>query len=98
MQPTQYGFELNEFDPFFNFRATEYLIENGFEEYFEWQDDKSWFPYGRDVSINSQTMLHITTAILYQIFGSNSTLYDFTILFPAVIGSLTVIILSLIHI
>ena len=95
MQPTQYGFELNEFDPFFNFRATEYLIENGFEEYFEWQDDKSWFPYGRDVSINSQTMLHITTAILYQIFGSNSTLYDFTILFPAVIGSLTVIIIFL---
>ena len=40
-------------------------------------------------------MLHITTAILYQIFGSNSTLYDFTILFPAVIGSLTVIIIFL---
>ena len=93
MQPTQYGFELNEFDPFFNFRATEYVVENGLVEYFEWNDDKSWYPYGRDVSVNSQTMLHITTGILYQIFGGNSSLYDFTILFPPIIGSLTVIII-----
>jgi len=93
MQPTQYGFELNEFDPFFNFRATEYLVENGFEKYFEWHDDKSWYPNGRDVSINSQTMLHMTTAILYQIFSGNTTLYDFTILFPVVIGSLTVLVI-----
>ena len=41
-QPAQYGNELNEFDPFFNFRATEYIVENGFIEYFEWHDDKSW--------------------------------------------------------
>ena len=91
-QPTQYGFELNEFDPFFNFRATEYIVENGLIEYFEWNDDKSWYPYGRDVSSNSQIMLHITAAISYQIFGGNFSLYDFTILFPAVIGSLTVIV------
>ena len=38
-------------------------------------------------------MLHTTAAISYQIFGGNSSLYDFTILFPAVIGSLTVIVI-----
>jgi dolichyl-diphosphooligosaccharide---protein glycosyltransferase len=92
-QPVEYGFELNEFDPFFNFRATEYIVENGFSEYFEWNDDKSWYPTGRDVSATSQTMLHITAAITYQIFGGNSSLYDFTILFPAVIGSLTVVVI-----
>ena len=43
-QPAQYGNELNEFDPFFNFRATEYIVENGLIEYFEWHDDKSWYP------------------------------------------------------
>ena len=48
---------------------------------------------GRDVSATSQVMLHTTAAITYQIFGGNSTLYDFTILFPAVIGSLTVIVI-----
>ena len=41
-QPAEYGFELNEFDPFFNFRSTEYIVENGFSEYFEWKDEKSW--------------------------------------------------------
>jgi len=91
--PANYGFELNEFDPFFNFRATEYIVENGFSEYFEWHDDKSWYPHGRDVSATSQIMLHGTAAITYQIFGGNSSLYDFTILFPAVIGSLTVIVI-----
>ena len=92
-QPAQYGNELNEFDPFFNFRATEYIVENGFSEYFEWHDDKSWYPTGRDVSATSQTMLHTTAAITYQIFGGNSSLYDFTILFPAIIGSLTVVVI-----
>ena len=92
-QPANYGFELNEFDPFFNFRGTEYIVENGLVEYFEWNDDKSWYPIGRDVSATSQVMLHITAAISYQIFGGNSSVYDFTILFPAIIGSLTVIVI-----
>lgn len=94
-QNAEFGFELNEFDPFFNFRATEYIVENGFLEYFEWNDDKSWFPHGRDVSATSQVMLHATAAITYQIFGGNSSLYDFTILFPAIIGSLTVVVIFL---
>ena len=92
-QPADYGYELMEFDPFFNFRATEYIVENGFSEYFTWNDDKSWYPHGRNISATSQVMLHTTAAITYQIFGGNSSLYDFTILFPAVIGSLTVIVI-----
>jgi len=92
-QPADYGYELMEFDPFFNFRATEYIVENGFIEYFTWDDDKSWYPHGRNVSATSQVMLHSTAAITYQIFGGNSSLYDFTILFPVVIGSLTVIVI-----
>ena len=92
-QPLDYGYELNEFDPFFNFRATEYIIENGFSEYFQWHDDKSWYPEGRNVSATSQVMLHSTTAITYQLFGGNSSLYDYTIMFPAIIGSLTVIVI-----
>jgi len=92
-QPMEYGFQLNEFDPFFNFRATEYIVENGLTEYFEWHDDKSWYPQGRDISKSSQVMLHTTAAITYQIFESNLSLYDYTILFPAIIGSLTVVVI-----
>ena len=31
-QALDFGFELNEFDPFFNYRATNYIVENGFAE------------------------------------------------------------------
>ena len=107
-QTLDYGNELNEFDPFFNFRATEYMLENGFSEYFQWVDDKSWYvppeitdtwgigyegASGRDISATSQTMLHITASITYQIFGGNSNLYDFVILFPVIIISLTVLVI-----
>jgi dolichyl-diphosphooligosaccharide--protein glycosyltransferase len=92
-QGADFGFELNEFDPFFNFRATEFIVENGYSEYFEWHDDLSWYPEGRNVSATSQVMLHITAAGTYQIFGGNSSLYDFTILFPVVFSSLTAIVI-----
>ena len=93
IQPAEFGWELNEFDPFFNFRSTQYILENGLFEYFDWNDELSWYPSGRDVSSNSQVMLHITTAYLYWIFGGNSSLYDFTIIFPVIIGSLTTIVI-----
>ena len=93
MQPLEYGFELNEFDPFFNYRATEFIIENGLPAYLEWNDDLSWHPYGRDISSTSQVMLHTSASVLYQIFGMGSNLHDFTIMFPVVVSSLTTIII-----
>jgi len=90
--PTAYGFELFEFDPFFNYRATEYILENGTDAYFNWIDEKSWHPFGRDVSETSQVTLHLTAASLYPIFNFGSSLYDFTILMPMVFGSLTAIV------
>ena len=92
-QPAQYGFELHEFDPFFNYRATQFIVENGIPAYLDWHDDMSWYPHGRDVASTSQPMLHITAATLYQIFGAGSDLYDFTIMFPVVIGSATAIVM-----
>ena len=89
--PTAFGFELFEFDPFFNYRATEYILENGTDAYFNWIDEKSWHPFGRNVSETSQVTLHLTAASLYTIFNFGSSLYDFTILFPMVVGSLTAI-------
>ena len=87
--PMSYGFELFEFDPFFNYRATDYIINNGHQAYFDWIDEKSWYPQGRDVSSNSQVVLHFTAATLYQIFGFGMSVYHFTILFPLIIGSIT---------
>ena len=53
-QPADFGWELHEFDPFFNYRATEYIVNNGIDSYFEWNDELSWYPHGRNVSETSQ--------------------------------------------
>jgi dolichyl-diphosphooligosaccharide--protein glycosyltransferase len=98
VSPLEYGFELTEFDPFFNYRATQFMVENGLPAYLEWHDDLTWHPYGRDVSATSQVMLHTSTAMLYQVFGMGTSLYDFTILFPVVICSLaTIVIFALVR-
>ena len=92
-QPADYAFTLNEFDPFFNYRATEFIVDNGIFAYFDWYDDRSWYPQGRDVSATAQVMLHVTAATLYSIFGGNNSLNDFTIIFPVIFGSLTTIVI-----
>ncbi|MEX0861800.1 STT3 domain-containing protein [Nitrosopumilus sp.] len=93
IQPAEFGFELNEFDPFFNYRATQYIVDNGIPAYFEWNDSLSWYPHGRDVSSTSQVMLHLTAATTYWIFGGGTDLYDFTILFPVIFASLSAIVI-----
>ena len=90
--PIKYGFYLNEFDPYFDYRATKFIVDNGLDEYWKWHDTMSWFPEGRAIPETSQSGLHITTAFLYKAFGGGSDLLDFTIVLPAVIGSLTVIV------
>ena len=87
--PLEYGYELNEFDPFYNFRATQYLVDNGWFAYKDWHDDRVWYPAGRDISKTSQEMQHFTAAGLYKIFGGNMTLYDFIIPLPLIFGALT---------
>tara|TARA_B100000676_G_scaffold38150_1_gene36009 strand:+ start:498 stop:2777 length:2280 start_codon:yes stop_codon:yes gene_type:complete len=89
--PVTHGFELFEFDPFFNYRATEYILENGTDAYFNWIDEKSWHPFGRNVSETSQVTLHLTAASLYPIFNFGLSLYDFAVLLPLVFGSLTAV-------
>ena len=90
--PLQYGFYLNEFDPYFDYRATQFLVENGVDKYFSWHDTKSWYPEGRPVASTSQTGLHLSAAFLYNAFGGGAPLYDFVVWFPVVFGSLTAVV------
>ncbi|MBA3751111.1 MAG: hypothetical protein H0X03_09530, partial [Nitrosopumilus sp.] len=93
--PIKYGFYLNEFDPFFDYRATNYIVENGIDAYFKWHDYMSWYPEGRQIPETSQSGLHITAAVLYQIFGMDLSLMDFTIWFPVIIGSASTVLMFL---
>ena len=90
--PAKYGFYLNEFDPYFDYRATKFIVDNGLEDYWRWHDTMSWYPEGRDIPKTSQSGLHIVAAYLYLIFGKGISLLDFTIILPVVLGSLTTII------
>ncbi|KAF3904593.1 hypothetical protein ABW21_db0203668 [Orbilia brochopaga] len=38
---------IHEFDPWFNFRASKYLVKNGFFDFWNWFDDRTWYPLGR---------------------------------------------------
>src|SRR5881628_271699 len=91
--PIKYGFYLNEFDPYFDYRATKYIVDNGLDAYLKWHDNMSWYPDGRNIPKTSQVGLHITSAFLYKIFGGNSSVLDFTIVLPVVVGSLTTIVI-----
>ncbi|MGN6346229.1 MAG: DUF6541 family protein [Candidatus Nitrosocosmicus sp.] len=93
--PVKYGPSLNEFDPFFDFRATQYMVDHGISAYFKWHDTMSWFPEGRNVAMTSQSGLHLTAAVLYKIFGFNTSLMDFVIWFPVVIGSGSTVLIFL---
>ncbi|MGA7370143.1 MAG: peptidylprolyl isomerase [Nitrososphaeraceae archaeon] len=89
--PIKYGYFLNEFDPYFDYRATKYIVDNGLQAYLNWHDTISWYPEGRNVPATSQTGLHIVAAFLYEIFGAGSSLLDFVIIFPVIMGSFTTI-------
>lgn len=94
-EPSKYG-QLNEFDPFWNYKATGYLIDNGWDSYKNWYDKDSWYGVkscyiceeGRNVSATSQEGLHLTTAFLYNFYDGD--LYSFVIIIPAVFGALSV--------
>lgn len=38
---------IHEFDPWFNYRATKYLVSHTFYEFLNWFDDRTWYPLGR---------------------------------------------------
>eukprot|EP00283_Hemiselmis_rufescens_P025071 CAMPEP_0173448732 /NCGR_PEP_ID=MMETSP1357-20121228/41385_1 /TAXON_ID=77926 /ORGANISM="Hemiselmis rufescens, Strain PCC563" /LENGTH=442 /DNA_ID=CAMNT_0014415269 /DNA_START=13 /DNA_END=1337 /DNA_ORIENTATION=- len=40
---------IHEFDPYFNYRSTKHLVEEGFSSFLNWFDDRSWYPLGRIV-------------------------------------------------
>jgi dolichyl-diphosphooligosaccharide---protein glycosyltransferase len=90
--PVKYGYYLNEFDPYFDYRATKYIVDHGLNAYWKWHDTMSWYPEGRDIAKTSQSGLHIVAAFLYSAFGRGTSLLDFTIALPVVMGSLTTII------
>lgn len=52
-------------DPWFNFRATKYLVNNGFFKFWDWFDDRTWHPLGRVTGGTLYPGLMVTSGAIY---------------------------------
>jgi dolichyl-diphosphooligosaccharide--protein glycosyltransferase len=85
---------LSEFDPYFQYRFTEYVVNNGFISWVwpspGWHDIQRWYPSGI-YATTGYPGLPFTTAFFYKIvsaLGVNIELMDFCALFPPIMGML----------
>ncbi|KAI9681220.1 MAG: oligosaccharyl transferase stt3 subunit [Caeruleum heppii] len=58
---------IHEFDPWFNFRATKYLVQHGFYSFWDWFDDRTWYPLGRVTGGTLYPGLMVTSGVIYHL-------------------------------
>ncbi|KAK6958140.1 oligosaccharyl transferase stt3 subunit [Daldinia eschscholtzii] len=58
---------IHEFDPWFNFRATKYLVAHGFYDFWDWFDDRTWHPLGRVTGGTLYPGLMVTSGVIYHL-------------------------------
>lgn len=58
---------IHEFDPYFNYRTTRFLTEEGFYNFHNWFDDRAWYPLGRIIGGTIYPGLMVTSAALYRL-------------------------------
>merc|ERR1712079_947051 len=61
----RYEVMIHEFDPYFNYRTTKYLAEEGFYKFHNWFDDRAWYPLGRIIGGTIYPGLMVTSTVLY---------------------------------
>ncbi len=90
------GFEifLRAFDPWYNIREVEFILQNGFGAWFGWYDYTTWVPWGRNIPRSSYPGIPFTAAFMFLAFqgmGFNIDLMTLVVLFPAIMGLFGVI-------
>lgn len=58
---------IHEFDPYFNYRTTKFLVEEGYYKFHNWFDDRAWYPLGRIIGGTIYPGLMVTSAVLYHL-------------------------------
>ncbi|KAK6201105.1 oligosaccharyl transferase subunit [Scheffersomyces amazonensis] len=58
---------IHEFDPWFNFRATKYLVSHSYYEFLNWFDDRTWYPLGRVTGGTLYPGLMVTSGIIWHV-------------------------------
>jgi dolichyl-diphosphooligosaccharide---protein glycosyltransferase len=65
----RYESVIHEFDPYFNYRTTKYLTEEGFHSFHNWFDDRAWYPLGRIIGGTIYPGLMVTSAFFYHLLN-----------------------------
>ncbi|CAG9830193.1 unnamed protein product [Diabrotica balteata] len=58
---------IHEFDPWFNYRATAYMVKHGFYNFLNWFDERAWYPLGRIVGGTVYPGLMLTSGSIHYI-------------------------------
>ncbi|MCP9258964.1 Dolichyl-diphosphooligosaccharide--protein glycosyltransferase subunit STT3B [Dirofilaria immitis] len=60
---------IHEFDPWFNYRSTHYMVEHGFYNFLNWFDERAWYPLGRIVGGTVYPGLMVTSGAIHYILS-----------------------------
>jgi len=105
--PMRWGYYLSEFDPYFQYRMTKDMVDNGFLHWTGWRDEMSWWPWGRNVVITQFPGVAFTAATFYTVLNAlgvpmvpsspsanplaSDPIYNFVVIFPVIMATLTVL-------
>ncbi|VDN05981.1 unnamed protein product [Thelazia callipaeda] len=60
---------IHEFDPWFNYRSTQYMVEHGFYNFLNWFDERAWYPLGRIVGGTVFPGLMVTSGAIHYVLS-----------------------------
>ncbi|KAL3036425.1 hypothetical protein AAZX31_01G009100 [Glycine max] len=67
----KYESVIHEFDPYFNYRVTQFLTKNGIYDFWNWFDDRTWYPLGRVIGGTVYPGLTLTAGTLWVLNSLN---------------------------
>jgi dolichyl-diphosphooligosaccharide--protein glycosyltransferase len=95
MMPIRWGYYINEFDPYLQWRMAQYTVDHGFLAWFQWHDTMSWYPYGADMptwNLYGEAFVVAAIFMVLRFFSVNIALFDVVMWFPVFAGTITVLI------
>lgn len=93
---TEYGRVIHEFDPYFNYRATEYMWQHGWTKFSKWFDYMSWYPLGRPVGTTIYPGMQATSCLIKKYILPGWSINDICCFVPAWFGVLATLMTAFI--
>ena len=95
VMPIRWGYYLNEFDPYLQWRMIQFTVDHGFLAWFRWHDTASWYPYGADMptwNLYGEAFVVAGIVMALRALGVAATAFDAAMVFPVVAGTFTVLV------